>query len=125
MLPGGGYVSDVCGWNEVRQVVHTWALVVADSEVRRHVGASVAKAVGAVLSRAADLGGRLPHDLAEVTPVLEVDHARAGLAVETIVPVDLAVVEHVGDDTVDTLLVDTSSDVLAVATTPSLTIHCQ
>ena len=42
---------------------HTRRAVVADSEVRADVAASVCQAIGAVLGRASDRGGRLPHDL--------------------------------------------------------------
>lgn len=69
--------------------------------------------------------GALPDDLGEVAPVLEVGHAGLSLAVETIVPADLAVVEQVGDDGGDVVARYTCGDVLTVATTHRITIPCQ
>jgi len=83
------------------------------------VSTDVATGVGQALRRAvdggaADLGGVLPHDLAEVAPLVEVGHVRVFLAVELIVEGDLAVVEQLGDDRRDIVSLNTSSDVLAV-----------
>lgn len=60
----------------------TRTLVVADGEVWRDTSADVGETVGAVLGVASDVGGVLPHDLAEVTPLLEVGHVGAVLAVQ-------------------------------------------
>ena len=68
------------------------------------------------MSSAADLGGSLPDDLREVTPVLEVAHVGVGLAIETVEVVDFAVVEQVRDNGRDVAGLDTGSNVLTVAT---------
>ena len=73
--------------------------VVANGKVRGDVASSVGETrAAAVDSSTADLGGTLPDDLRKVTPILKVGHVRVGLAVESAVVVDLAVVEQVGDD---------------------------
>lgn len=94
----------------------TWWTVVADGEVRRNIASDVGKTVWTVLCGAADGGGALPDNLGEVTPVLKIGHIWICLAVETVEVVDLAVVEEIGDDGRDIGGLDTSSNVLTVAT---------
>lgn len=95
----------------------TWVAIVADGEVRCDIAANVCKTGrAAVLSDASNLGRANPDDLREVAPVLKVGHVRLSLTVETVVPVDLAVVEEVGNDGRDVAGLDTCGDVLAIAT---------
>lgn len=114
---GLGYVGV-----ELAQVVAR-RTVVADGEVGRNIAANVAKTVravafaGAVDGSAADRGGALPDDLGEVTIAVEhsIGHvARGGLAVEGVEVHHLGVVELLGDDGRDVVLVGTGRDVLAV-----------
>jgi len=97
-------------------------LVVADGEVRRRTsqGSVSSKTARAVLSEAANVGGRLPDDLGEVTPDLEV--GRVLNTVVRLVGIDLAVVELVGDDLSDIPGRGSSRDVLAVATTIDISV---
>merc|ERR1719282_50132 len=89
-------------------------VVVADSEVRRNVGANVGKTAGrAVLGGATNDGSSLPDDLGEVTIVCEVA-TWVGLAVVRGVRINFVVVPEVGDDIGDLIGSQTSSDVLAV-----------
>lgn len=94
----------------------TRAAVVANGEVRRNVLTNVGKAARAVLSSAANLGGSLPDELREVAPLLEVGHVGVGLAVEVVEVTDLTVVEELSDDGRDVVGLDTSGNVLTVAT---------
>jgi hypothetical protein len=105
----------------------TWALVVAHSEVGSNVRTDVGQTLaGAVLSVTSEVGRLLPDNLGEVAPVLEVGHVWLVLAVETVVPAHLAVVEQVGDDGRDVVGGDTSGNVLAVTTSVHVTIvMCQ
>lgn len=59
--------------------------------------------------------GGLPHQLREMSPVLEVGHARVCFAVETVVPGFLMIVELICDDCWYTLRRCASGDVLTVA----------
>lgn len=103
--------------------VVAWALVVADGEVWRNVAAHAGKALlRAVLSGTADGSSTLPHDLREVTPVLEVGHAWLSLAIEVGEPPNFTVVEQIGDDRRDVVGLNTGSDVLTIATTVHLDI---
>lgn len=119
--------------------IHTWVLVVADSEVRwneraQGVASGAIRVDGVdgwadIHSRgvASDVSGVLPHELREVAPGLEVAHVRVGLAVKSSVgelPL-LAIVEHVGDNRHDAGRIDTGSDVLTVAATSHLTANRQ
>lgn len=100
----------------------TWWSVVADGEVRSNVRTDVGETAWAVLSGATDSGGVLPDDLREVAPVLEVGHVWVRLTVKAVEPVDLTVVEEVGDDSGDIGSFDTSGNVLTVATTVGVDI---
>ena len=95
-------------------------LVIANSEVRLHPTSYVPHAAGTMLCMTPNMGRLLPHHLAEVTPVLEVAHARVSLAVLSGVPGLLGVVEFVGNHVADAPWWRASGDVLAV----SATIHC-
>jgi len=77
----------------------------------------VGKTARAVLSGTADLGGTLPDELREVTPLFEVGHVGVGLAVEVGVVADFAVVEQLSDDSRNVVGLDTSGNVLTVVTT--------
>ena len=81
---------------------------------------NVGKTTRAVLSGTADLGGTLPHELREVTPLLEVGHVRVGLAVEVGVVANFAVVEQLSNDSRNVVGLDTSGDVLTVVTTVNI-----
>lgn len=96
----------------------TRRLVVADGEVRRHIAANVGETGrAAVIRGTSNLAGRLPDNLRKVSPVLEVGHIRAGLSVQIAVVVDFAVVEEVRDDGANLPALNTSSNVLAIAST--------
>lgn len=96
----------------------TWGLVVAYSEVWRNIATDVGKTTaGAVLGSTADLGGTLPDDLGEMTPVLEVGHVWLRFAVKTVEVVHLAVIEEISNNGRDVVRLNTGSDVLAVSST--------
>lgn len=95
----------------------TRGTVVADGEIRSDVLANVGKSARAVLSGTADLGSTLPDKLREVTPLLEVGHVGVGLAVKVVVVANLAVVEELSDDSGNVVSLNTSGNVLTVATT--------
>lgn len=77
---------------------------------------------GAVLGGTADFRGSLPHDLAEVTPVLEIGHGWLSLAVESVVPIHFTVVEQISDDGGDVVRLHAGSNVLAVAASSNVAI---
>jgi hypothetical protein len=84
--------------------------------VRRDVLTNIGKTARAVLSGTADLGGTLPDELREVTPLFEVGHVRVGLAVEVGVVANFAVVEELSDDSRNVVGLDTGGNVLTVVT---------
>lgn len=101
----------------------TGRLVVANGEVWRHITGDVGKTLaGTVLCGATDMSGGLPHNLGEVAPRVEVRHARICFTVEAAEPVDLTVIEEVGDDCGDVVRFDTGGDVLAVPATIDTTV---
>jgi hypothetical protein len=58
-----------------------------------------------------------------VAPMLEVVHGRLRHAVVVGIVADLVVVEHVGDDLIDTRCVYTSGDVLTLGLGPDVTVR--
>lgn len=99
------------------RIIARWT-VIANGEHRGHIAAHVRETLcRAVHSCTTNLGGRFPHHLAEMTPVLKVDHGRLGLLVQPSKPLDLAVVEQVSDDGGDVVGWDTGSNVLAIPAT--------
>lgn len=67
------------------------------------------------------MGSSLPDDLTEVTPAVEVVHARGGGTVGSRVVLDLVVVHQVGNHHADFLGLDAVSNVLTVATAIDVT----
>ena len=103
----------------------TWGHVVADREVWSDVATNIAKSTRrTVLSSTTNLGGVLPDNLGEVTPVLKVGHVWLRLAVEAIIPSDLTIVEELCNDSRDVVGRDTSSNVLPVPTTTCSDVVC-
>lgn len=91
--------------------MRTCTLVVADSEVRSHVGGNALEVTGAAVGGGASNGGGVgPDDLGKVAPVL-VGGARL------VVLVDLGVVPEIGDNRRHIAGLDTSGNVLAVSAT--------
>lgn len=90
--------------------------VVANSEWQGVGGVNVAQGV-ADHSGTANVGGRLPDDLTEVTPLVEVGHAGVGFTVRGGEELDFTVVHQVGDHNTDITGLNTVTDVLTVAAT--------
>lgn len=89
--------------------------VVADGEWERPARVDVSEAV-AHHSSAADVGGALPNDLGEVTPLREIGHAGVGLSVGGGKVFNLVVVHQVGEHDAHLACLDTIADVLSVIT---------
>lgn len=87
--------------------------VVANGEWQGFGGINVAQRV-ADHSGTANVGGRLPDDLTEVAPLVEVGHARVGFTVRGGEELDLIVVHQVGDHNTDVAGLNTVTDVLTV-----------
>lgn len=62
------------------------------------------------------MSGALPHDLREVTPVVELRHIGVGLTVQVLEVAELVIVHQVGDHGPDVVGGDTVADVLAIST---------
>jgi len=104
----------------VRTTHVTSGVVVADGKVRRDAGTDTTQTLGrTVHSSTSDTGAGLPDNLAEVTPVLKVGHVRVGSAVQAVEPVDLTVVEEVGNDVGDLRCRSAGGNVLTVAAATS------
>ena len=92
-------------------------MVVTDGEVGRYVTTGVLKA-GAVCRVACDLGCVGPDYLAHVAPCLETAWRGTLIVVRGgSISVDLAVVEHIGNDPINTSIIHTRSDVLTIPAT--------
>lgn len=115
----GGGVDGVAQRGEDVITVFTGVItrgrVVADGEGERAARVDVSEAV-AHHGSAAHMGGALPDDLGEVTPLLEIGHAGVGLAVGGGEVFNLVVVHQVGEHDTDLACLDTVADVLAVTT---------
>ena len=91
--------------------------IIAHSKVRLHTTAHSLQAslATAVLRMTSDTTTILPHNLTEVSPVLEVAHIRLVEPVVAPKPANFVIVEHIRDDIGDVVWWDAGSDVLAVA----------
>ena len=89
--------------------------VVAYGEGERAARVDVFEAV-AHHSSAADMGGALPNNLGEVTPLLEIGHAGVGLSVGGGEVFDLVIVHQIGEHDTDLACLSTIADVLTITT---------
>src|SRR5437016_3791341 len=92
----------------------TRAAIIAEGQIWWDITADTGDTTWAMLSSAANLGGFLPDDLAEVTPFFEVGHIRISLTVLVAEFSDLAVVELIRDDLSNVGSSIAASHVLAV-----------
>lgn len=87
--------------------------VVADGEVRGEAG--VYQSTGAGNGGTADLGGALPHDLGEMTEVVEVGQVNVIRVVRSREVAELSIVHVVRDHNADLVGCVTCSNVLTIA----------
>ena len=95
----------------------TWWLIVADSEEWLDVRTGVAKMVSTAIGGVTAYRLRLPpYQLGEVTVAFEIS-AWVSLPIQSVKPIDLPVIEHVGDDRRYVIWPHSCSDVLAIPST--------
>ncbi len=94
----------------------TWRTIIANGKVPGSIAADLGETARTMLGVATDLRGGLPDHLREVAPVVEVGHIWRILAEQTVVQLQLVVVEPLCDDATYMLGICTSTDVLAVPT---------